>query len=330
MGSGRGAGGERTRGGLIVLGHYLRVIESAPAQRIQIALMDDVRTQAAYRNLLQLGALKATQAASEVLCPYCDGVRVEPKRRGEAYSAFCPECGEIPIAAALMEVAEASLDWLLDGIAAVFQVASHSPARELVPALLWEVARINVYGKAVAVLFARTPSDSACEERLADALSDLSSNLVQLIFTSRPSVLQHLDVGGRRQVFALEDIAVIFEGRLTIDRDFVLDRLALEPPKPSAKVDVAPDGAWLEVNGRRLYLRGKQRDFALIMVEAYRKNIRRPKTEWALRQAGYEDGTSDLTHITRRKAFFQFFGYADGECWILDDRSPGAPIRTSK
>lgn len=272
-----------------MLGHYLRVIESAPAQRIQIALMDDARTQAAYRNLLQLGALKTTQAASEVLCPYCDGVRVEPKRRGEAYSAFCPECGEVPIAAALIEVAEASLDWLLDGIAAVFQVASHSPARELVPALLWEVARINVYGKAVAVLFARAPSDSACEERLADALSDLSSNLVQLIFTSRPSVLQHLDVGGRRQVFALEDIAVIFEGRLTIDRDF-----------------------------------------ALIMVEAYRKNIRRPKTEWALRQAGYEDGTSDLTHITRRKTFFQFFGYGDGECWILDDRSPGAPIRTSK
>lgn len=86
------------------------------------------------------------------------------------------------------------------------------------------------------------------------------------------------------------------------------------------KIEIAEDGAWLKVNGRELRLRGKQRDCALVMVEAYRKGNRRPKTEWVLRRAGYGEGISKLKSITSRPEFFEFFGYGEGECWIIDDR----------
>lgn len=43
------------------------------------------------------------------------------------------------------------------------------------------------------------------------------------------------------------------------------------------------------------------------MVDAYEKGKRRPKFEWAFRVAGYGEGTYDLRHITRRKAFFDSF-----------------------
>lgn len=55
----------------------MRLIESVPDQRIQIALVEDPQAQAAYRGLLQLGALRPAPAVSELLCPYCDGMRVE-------------------------------------------------------------------------------------------------------------------------------------------------------------------------------------------------------------------------------------------------------------
>ena len=99
----------------------------------------------------------------------------------------------------------------------------------------------------------------------------------------------------------------------------------LSDAEPVANIDVecATDGAWLRVGDRVLRgIRGQQRDFVINMVNAYRKGIQRPKLEWALRMAGYSDGTCNLRHISRRSAFFEFFAQQDGECWIVTELHP--------
>jgi len=67
-------------------------------------------------------------------------------------------------------------------------------------------------------------------------------------------------------------------------------------------------------------IRGKQQDFVLTMVNAYKNRNYRPKIEWALRMAGYGDGIYNLRHISKRSEFLEFFSQADGECWIVTDR----------
>ena len=82
-------------------------------------------------------------------------------------------------------------------------------------------------------------------------------------------------------------------------------------------IECAPDGSWLRVGNRTLRrIRGQQRDFVLTMVEAYRAGNFRPKREWVLRKARYAEGLYDLRHISKRPEFLEFFGQADGECWI--------------
>jgi len=92
------------------------------------------------------------------------------------------------------------------------------------------------------------------------------------------------------------------------------------PEKAAADVECAPDGSWLRVGNRALRrIRGRQQDFVLTMVEAYKKGNRRPKIEWVLRKARYAEGLYDLRHISKRPAFLAFFGQEDGECWIVAD-----------
>lgn len=93
---------------------------------------------------------------------------------------------------------------------------------------------------------------------------------------------------------------------------------ALPEKKAAADVECAPDGSWLRVGNRTLRrIRGRQQDFVLTMVEAYKKGNRRPKIEWVLRKARYAEGLYDLRHISKRPAFLAFFGQEDGECWIV-------------
>lgn len=93
---------------------------------------------------------------------------------------------------------------------------------------------------------------------------------------------------------------------------------ALPTSRPT-KVEIAIDGRWLRVNGRELRLKGKQRDFALVMAEAYGRGMRSPTLEWVLRKAGYGAGTTQLRHVSKIPEFFDFFGYGDGEVWIRAD-----------
>ena len=89
---------------------------------------------------------------------------------------------------------------------------------------------------------------------------------------------------------------------------------------PDLKIECATDGSWLRVGSRELRkIRGQQQDFVLTMIDAYHKGNYRPKLEWALRKARYAEGVYDLRHISKRKEFLEFFGQADGECWIVTD-----------
>lgn len=84
------------------------------------------------------------------------------------------------------------------------------------------------------------------------------------------------------------------------------------------KIECATDGRWLNVGGRLLTgLRNKQCSFVITMVEAWHKGNRRPRLDWALRQAGYREGTYALKHISTRPEFFEFFRQENGECIII-------------
>ena len=90
--------------------------------------------------------------------------------------------------------------------------------------------------------------------------------------------------------------------------------------RTTADLECAPDGSWLRVGTRTLRgIRGRQQDFVLTMVDAYKRGNRRPKVEWALRKARYAEGLYDLRHISKRPEFLAFFGQSDGECWIVTD-----------
>ncbi|CAK0772095.1 hypothetical protein CCP4SC76_5540001 [Gammaproteobacteria bacterium] len=100
-----------------------------------------------------------------------------------------------------------------------------------------------------------------------------------------------------------------------------LAAVVVDEKKSAVEVECAPDGAWLRVGKRTLRkIQGQQRDFVLTMVDAYHKGNHRPKLEWVLRKARYAEGTYDLRHISKRKEFLEFFGQADGECWIITGR----------
>jgi hypothetical protein len=164
--------------------------------------------------------------------------------------------------------------------------------------------------------FSGRPAD---DDRIARFLLNQAPEVLQLVILSRSAALRRWEQPGRRVVVDLEDQGYLDDAGLHVNVPPLLERLALDPPKPSIEVEAAPDGAWLQVNGHELQVRqGKQRDFILVMANAYRSNHRRPKLEWVLRQAGYAEGTSELKHVSKRPEFLEFFGYGNGEVWIND------------
>ena len=304
-----------------MLNTLLRLFELAPKQQIQPATLDDDNQQATYVHLQALGALRLVRKAGELLCPSCFDYRVQPIQGPDGEMTLCPDCGPTILPPGYSNILEVHAPWLMEQIAANFRNSSISAPQQLEPDLLWRILRFPHLGNSVEVLFARITRHTDEEERIARAVVDRFPDSLQLVLLSRHCVLRQLEHAGRRIVVALEDHGHLDDTGLHLGTRTLLDRLVLPPPKAVPKVEVAADGAWLRVNGRELQLRqGKQRDFVLVMAGAYEKGNRRPKLEWVLRQAGYEEGSSELKHISKRPQFFEFFGYGNGEVWIKDDR----------
>jgi hypothetical protein len=268
-----------------------------------------------WESLRLFDAIRPGPPLTEILCPFCEQQRVRPRFRSEGrYVASCFECGDVAIPAEHLDTIEADFDWFFSVLANAFPTGTETSV--LVPELLWLVTTFEHRSKKIEVLFARLPGDAESERRAARALNDLSADRRLLVFTSRESALEEMTLQGRRVVVCLPAVATLEEYGLDI-RGPLIDLVVGPMASAGPGVDVAADGSWLRIGERELRLAGKQRDFALVMVEAWRADNRRPKLEWVLRRAGYGDGTSELKHVTKRREFFEFFGYGNGEVWIL-------------
>lgn len=190
--------------------------------------------------------------------------------------------------------------------------------RSLVDHHLWYLGDIRVGGgHAFAPVFLGRLLKWETIEQITTALSDVALGTGGVVLTLTDPKLAWPN---GHQVRAVAEL-LITEGGVecfdlaTLDRILVGQR-QLTPP--AEVVVCAPDGSWLRVGDRELRkIRGQQQDFVLTMVDAYHKGNRRPKIEWALRVAGYGEGTYDLRHITRRVEFLGFFAQEGGECWIV-------------
>lgn len=307
-----------------MLGTLLRLLERDPRQDVQPAILDDPEQQRIFRQLVHLGALRRSRRASEVLCPSCMAQRVSPYAdvAGEEWVG-CIECGTLRLPFGYTAVFAVDVTWLTAQISRSLPGSSTFGSEPLEPNLLWRVARLPWRHKTMDVLFARIPGQPETEDRLARCLLDQPAEIRQLVFLSQRAPIGRWCQTAQRQLVALEDHAYLDESGLHLDGIPLLDRLCLDATKPLARVEAAPDGSWLRVNGRELRVRqSRQRDFVLVMVDSYLKGSRRPKLEWVLRQAGYSEGTSELKHISKRPEFFQFFGHGNGEVWIRDGDAP--------
>ena len=208
-----------------------------------------------------------------------------------------------------------------DHLATLLGIEPRFAARRrcLVAHHLWYLGDIRV-GKSHAfapMFFGRRLKDASAEQ-IALALSDpaFGTGGVVLALADLRMALPH-----GHQLRAIKDLLIGEDGQEQFDLPVLQRMLASQQTLQKSvevQVECAPDGSWLRVGERELRgIRGKQQDFVLTMVEAYKKGHRRPKVEWAFRVAGYGEGTYDLRHITRRKVFFEFFAQEGGECWIV-------------
>ena len=196
-----------------------------------------------------------------------------------------------------------------------------SRRRCLVEHHLWYLGDLRV-GKRHAfapVFFGRRLKDASAEQ-VTTALSDPAFGTGGVVLALKDPKLA---LPNGHQVRAVADLLVVEDGVEQFDLP-VLERILASrhaaPESAKVVIECAPDGSWLRVGDRELRnIRGQQQDFVLTMVDAYNKDNRRPKVEWAFRVAGYGEGTYDLRHITRRKEFFDFFAQGGGECWIVTD-----------
>ncbi|MGE3806578.1 MAG: hypothetical protein AB7K24_18075 [Gemmataceae bacterium] len=271
---------------------------------------------AELEKLRRLGVARPGPPLTEVLCPWCDQQRLRPRYRTEGrYGALCFDCGDVEIPATQLETLVPDFNRFFEVLREGIPGASGDSFAVLVQDLLWHLASFHHRSRRIELHFAWLP-DAESERRVAKAITDATGDQHKLVICSARTVLSNLTKPGQRVVSALADAISVVDGRLQIHGS-ALDLVVGFPPQADEpEIDIAPDGSWLKVNGRELRLSGKQRDFALVMVEAWRADNRRPKLEWVLRRAGYGDGTSELRHVTKRAEFLEFFGYGNGEVWI--------------
>lgn len=300
-----------------LLHYYLHLSDTHPQLRLPLIIEDDPWATWANRQLLLIGAFRPAPEITLLDCPECGKVSVRPLPAPHpvGWDYYCGPCGKIVDLPQQQRILALSMDWWFGALAKAFKATGHRHAYVSLPGYLWEVGEFALSnGTTVNLLFARVDG-MVSEAKIFDRLLELPPHGQYIVLCSRQAPLIQTFAKERKNlVVNLGEIGEIDQTGLQLDTGPLID--ALEPSAQAPRIEIAPDGSWLRVKGKEIRLRGKQRNLALVMVEAYQQGITRPKAEWVLRRAGYGPAMTKLRDLTKRKDFFEVFDYGDGEVWL--------------
>ena len=277
----------------------------------------------AVKLLFELGAYNSAGTTYHADCPHCGRLDL---RGGHCYwtdewRIECPNCGPSNAEPRPKPHVRINGSWLFQELAHQFREYAHRQPATLVAHYLFEVGQALREGVTTRILLARVTDDPCCESAIETGLRSLPPSDRALMLLTRPSVLEHMSIGGRRRVVALSEVAVLSPTGLELAANELLDLTPPEAPLPPSRlpVSLSDDDQLLTVGNRSLQLKGKQRDFARYIVNQRRKGIFKVKLMAALDAAKYD--SDRLRDVSRNAKFYAFFASGGGDVWIQD----GAP-----